>query len=101
MNRELRANFNPASFDHAAFFNVKREQVEMHLRARTAICVDVKALGISVVLKKGETIRTEICRKFTRNCAEEMIRDAGMAVSRWYFDPKGWFSLLEAVPDRP
>ena len=73
----------------------------MHLRARRDMCVDVKALRISVVLKKGETIRTEICRKFRRDGAEEMIHDAGMKVSRWYSDLKGWFSLLEAALDRP
>jgi L-histidine N-alpha-methyltransferase len=98
INRELHASFNPAAFDHVAFFNQELEQVEMHLRARRDICVDVKALGISVRLKKGETIRTEICRKFTRHSAEKLIRDAGMEVSRWRSDPKGWFSLLEAVP---
>jgi len=101
INRELRATFNPANFDHAAFFNEKGERIEMHLRARRDICVDVRALRTSVALKKGETIRTEICRKFRRDGAEKMIRDAGMAVSRWYTDPKGWFTLLEAVLDRP
>jgi L-histidine Nalpha-methyltransferase len=101
INRELGATFNPAAFDHVAFFNEKQERVEMHLRARRDICVDVKALGISVVLKDGETIRTEICRKFRRDGAEEMIRNSGMEVNRWYSDPKGWFSLLEAVLNRP
>jgi L-histidine Nalpha-methyltransferase len=101
INRELRATFDPASFDHAAFFNEKQERVEMHLRARRDICVDVKALRISVVLKNGETIRTEICRKFRRDGAETLIRDAGMEVSRWYSDSRGWFSLLEAVLARP
>ena len=101
INRELRATFNPASFDHAAFFNEKHERVEMHLRARKDMCVDVKSLGISVVLRNGETIRTEICRKFRRHGAEKMIRDAGMQVNHWYSDPKGWFSLVEAVLDRP
>jgi L-histidine N-alpha-methyltransferase len=100
INRELRATFYPASFDHAAFFNAKQERVEMHLRARRDLCVEVKASGISVVLKKGETIRTEICRKFRRDGAEKMICDAGMEVSRWYSDRKGWFSLLEAVTCR-
>ncbi len=98
INRELRAGFDPASFDHVAFFNTDEERVEMHLRARKAMSVEVGTLGISVVLEKGETIRTEICRKFSRNGAEKMIRDAGLEVSRWYSDPKGWFSLLEAVP---
>ncbi|MEW6141320.1 MAG: L-histidine N(alpha)-methyltransferase [Thermodesulfobacteriota bacterium] len=52
-------------------------------------------LGACFVLKKGETIRTEICRKFRRDGAEAMVRDAGMEVSRWYSDATGWFSLVE------
>ena len=98
INRELRANFNPDSFDHVAFFNSEKERIEMHLRARRDIWVQVKAISASFGLGKGETIRTEICRKFTRYGAEKMIRDAGMEVSHWYSDPKGWFSLIEAVP---
>ncbi len=100
INRELRATFNPADFDHVAFFNHEKERVEMRLRAGSDICVDVKALRISVELKNGETIRTEICRKFRRDSAEKMIRDAGMKISRWFSDPKGWFSLVEAVRER-
>ncbi|MFA6221216.1 MAG: L-histidine N(alpha)-methyltransferase [Desulfomonilaceae bacterium] len=101
INRELRANFKPDSFDHVAFFNSEDERVEMHLRANRDIWVEVKAIAASFVLRKGETIRTEICCKFSRDGAEKMIRDAGMKVSRWYSDPRGWFSLLEAVLSRP
>ncbi|MBF0508991.1 MAG: L-histidine N(alpha)-methyltransferase [Deltaproteobacteria bacterium] len=101
VNRGLRAAFNPAGFDHAAFFNKSQERVEMHLRARRDMCVEIQDLNISVTLKKDETILTEICRKFSRDGAEKMIRDAGLEVSRWYSDPKGWFSILEAVPGRP
>lgn len=101
INRELGATFDPESFDHVAFFNEDHEQVEMHLRARNHMTVDVEALSISVSLKKSETIRTEICRKFRPHGAETMIHNAGMEVSRWYSDPNGWFSLLEAVPARP
>jgi L-histidine Nalpha-methyltransferase len=101
VNREFQADFDPDAFDHVAFFNSAEERVEMHLRAARDVRVEVKAIAASFALSKGETIRTEICRKFSRHGAEKMIRDAGMAVSRWYSDPKGWFSLLEAVRDRP
>lgn len=96
LNRELHANFAPEDFDHVAFFNHEEERVEMHLRARRDLRVEIKALHTSITLRKGETIRTEICRKFTRDRAAHMIRGAGMQVSRWYTDPQGWFSLLEA-----
>ncbi len=101
INRELQANFKPDAFEHLAFFNNEEERVEMHLRARRDIWVEVKAIGASFALRKGETIRTEICRKFRLHGAEKMILDAGMEVSRWYSDPKGWFSLVEAVLARP
>ncbi len=101
VNRELRAGFNPADFDHVAFYDEQRERVEMHLQALRDMRVEVKDIGISIALKKGETIRTEICRKFRRDGAESMIQDAGMRVRRWYSDPNEWFSLLEAAPDRP
>jgi L-histidine Nalpha-methyltransferase len=100
INRELQADFNPDAFDHVAFFHADEERVEMHLRARRDLRVEIKALAASFVLRKGETILTEICRKFRRDGAEHMVREAGMKVSRWYTDPKGWFSLLEAVLDR-
>jgi L-histidine Nalpha-methyltransferase len=100
INRELQANFHPDDFEHVAFFNDEEERIEMHLRAERDIRVEVKAIAASFALRKGETIRTEICRKFRRDGAEKMIRAAGMEVSRWYSDPKGWFSLLEAVLDR-
>jgi L-histidine N-alpha-methyltransferase len=100
INRELSADFNPDAFDHVAFFDREEERVEMRLRASKDMRVEAEAIPASFVFRKAETIRTEICRKFRRSSAEKMIRAAGMKVSRWYSDPKGWFSLLEAVVDR-
>ncbi|MGA8833452.1 MAG: L-histidine N(alpha)-methyltransferase [Desulfomonilaceae bacterium] len=97
VNRQLRANVNPDSFDHVAYFNHEKERIEMHLRAKKDIWAQAKTISASFALKKGETIRTEICRKFRPHVAEKMIHDAGMKLSRWYTDSRGWFSLLETV----
>ena len=78
-------------------FLMKKRTVEMHLRAKKDIWVQTKAISASFALRKGETIGTEICRKFRRHVAEKMIHNTGMEVSRWYTDSRGWFSLLEAV----
>ena len=99
VNRELGAGFDPTDFDHVALFNEDRERVEMRLRAAKDLAVEIDNHGTTIKLKAGETILTEICRKFRREGAERMIRDAGMKVSRWYTDSKRWFSLLEAVLD--
>ena len=101
LNRELGANFDVKDFDHVAFFDSMHERVEMHLRAVRKLTVDVRKLNLSIDLAKGETIRTEICRKFSRATAQHMMKLAGLTISRWYSDPKGWFSIAEAGLPRP
>jgi L-histidine N-alpha-methyltransferase len=96
INRELNANFDPSLFKHVAFFNEERDRVEMHLQARKDMAVEINDLDLPVTLKKGEMIRTEICRKFSRESAEKMLSASGLEVSEWFTDAKEWFSLVEA-----
>lgn len=95
LNRELNANFNLSYFDHIAFFDEEKEQVEMHLRANRNVLVEISDLELIVELEKGETIHTEICRKFSRASAEQMVCEAGLIITQWFSDAKEWFSLAE------
>ena len=95
LNRELNGNFNSHEFDHLAFFNPREECVEMHLCAKCAVTVRLGDLAMSVDIRKGETLHTEISRKFSRESANRMFRKAGLSVARWFTDPRGWFSLVE------
>lgn len=95
VNRELNANFDPDLFDHLAFFNEKKEQIEMHLLAKKEISVEVEDLDLSVTFEEGETVHTEISRKFSEKSATRMFYGAGLAVERWFFDPRGRFSLVK------
>ena len=95
LNRRLNADFDSGLFEHVAFYNAEEERVEMHLRATRSLVVNVKDLGLKVRLREGETIRTEICKKFTKASAAAMAAEAGMKIERWHPDIKGWFSLLE------
>jgi L-histidine N-alpha-methyltransferase len=97
LNRELHATFDPDRFDHLAFFNEEQERIEMHLVAREAMTVDIGDLDLSVEFEKGETIHTEISRKFTRESAGRIFAVAGLSVQRWFTDGKGWFSLVELI----
>src|SRR5208337_5047359 len=92
LNRELGATFDLNDFEHVAFFDPHSERVEMHLRANCRLAVHIRDLGFRVRLDKGETIRTEICRKFSRATAEKMIEEAGMMIAGWHSDPREWFS---------
>jgi L-histidine N-alpha-methyltransferase len=98
VNRELGANFDPDDFDHVAFFNPEDEQVEMHLRANRPVSVEILDSAVTVAVDEGETIHTEVCRKFTRQSATEMVLEAGMRIARWHSDPDEWFSIAEIVP---
>jgi uncharacterized SAM-dependent methyltransferase len=66
----------------------------MHLRSLTAQTVQLKALEYEVSLVAGETIQTEISRKFhlpTLICKLESL--AFHPLGTWT-DPQGWFALL-------
>ncbi len=95
VNRELDADFNMEYFDHLAFFNEKEQQIEMHLLAKRGVSVTIRDLGVQVELEKGETIHTEICRKFSRVCAQQMADMSGLVITKWFSDPREWFSIVE------
>ncbi len=97
INRELNADFDITLFDHKAFFNEVEGRVEMHLMANRDLKVNIAGLDLTVSMHKGETIRTEICRKFSVEKLEAMVDGAGMKIIRVFSDPMGWFSLVETV----
>ncbi|MDT8357349.1 MAG: L-histidine N(alpha)-methyltransferase [Methanomicrobiaceae archaeon] len=97
LNRELNATFDPDLFEHRAFFNEDEERIEMHLSATEEMTVEIRDLDLTVEFERGETIRTEISRKFTRESAEQLFSAADLAVECWFTDRRGWFSLVELV----
>jgi uncharacterized SAM-dependent methyltransferase len=48
LNRELGADFDPALFDHVAFYDPAREWIEMRLRARRAHTVHIPAVNLEL-----------------------------------------------------
>jgi len=101
INRELKADFDLDDFEHLAYFNPDDEQIEMHLRAKRAVSVSIPRLSMAVNLRKGETIHTEICRKFSKHRIERIFSEAGFQIEGWFTDSKGWFSLVEVKTQPP
>ena len=96
INRELGADFRPEAFAHVAFFDPAKERVEMHLRSVEAQTVRIDALDLAVDFRAGETIHTEISRKFTRAGLERLLSRTGFALRRWYAPDDDAFALLLA-----
>jgi L-histidine Nalpha-methyltransferase len=96
MNRELEANFDPDAFDHVAFFDRRREWVEMRLRAQRPMTVRVADLDLQLEFAAGEELRTEISAKFTRERLERDYAAAGLELRGWYTDPEDLFAVTLA-----
>ena len=77
---------------HLALYDRSRQEIQMHLRATRDLKVKIRQLGISIQMEKGETIRTEISRKFTRASVEALVQEAALKIADWHTDSKGWFS---------
>ncbi|MDR6978018.1 L-histidine N-alpha-methyltransferase [Streptomyces sp. 3330] len=93
VNRELGADFDPASFAHVALWNADDEWIEMRLRARTAQTVKVPALDLAVDFAAGEELRTEVSAKFREEGVRAELAAAGLELSQWWTDGAGRFAL--------
>jgi L-histidine Nalpha-methyltransferase len=97
INRELGADFDPGAFDHVAFFHPRKHQIEMHLRARRRQRVTLEELGMTVDFAAGETLHTEVSRKFTRRRLEALFRRAGLEPCGWFESADPAFALVLGV----
>jgi L-histidine Nalpha-methyltransferase len=70
--------------------------MEMFVRSLEAQTVRLGALDLEVEFAAGETLRTEISTKFTREGVEEELAAAGLRVAAWWTDEAGDFALCLA-----
>jgi L-histidine N-alpha-methyltransferase len=98
LNRELRATFEPDRFDHVARWNPVQSCIEMRLRAREVMTVDVPILDVGVRFETGEEMRTEISTKFTPGRVRDELAEAGMVVVGSWTDPADDYLLTLARP---
>jgi L-histidine N-alpha-methyltransferase len=97
LNRELGANFDVRRFAHRAFYNVEFARIEMHLDSLAAQDVDIPGVG-TVRFAEGESIRTEISCKYTRDSATAMLRSAGLELTHWMTASTPLVALALAEP---
>ncbi|MFL5309454.1 MAG: L-histidine N(alpha)-methyltransferase [Myxococcales bacterium] len=93
VNGLAHSDFDPADFDHYAPYVVERQRIDMWLVARRALQVDLGLIGGRLTLARGEGIRTEISRRFTREDVRRLLDESGFAPERWFESPDGRFGL--------
>jgi L-histidine N-alpha-methyltransferase len=96
INHELRADFDPARFEHLAFYEPVAHRIEMHLVSLAAQEVRIPGIG-RISFQPGESIRTEISCKHDRKSVQELFAAAGLRIESWRPDPEALFALVVGV----
>lgn len=94
LNWRFDGNFDISQFEHQAFYNTSESQIEMHLRSMRSQAVHLRALNLTVDFQPGETILTEISRKFDLNIVSQQLADRGLKPIQVWTDPYQWFGLV-------
>jgi L-histidine Nalpha-methyltransferase len=94
LNDRFDGNFNLDQFEHLAFFNPIASQIEMHLKSSIDQTVKLTALNLEISLKAGETIHTEISRKFNLPALTDTLTIHALQPLKIWTDPQSWFGLI-------
>ncbi|MEN8145420.1 MAG: L-histidine N(alpha)-methyltransferase [Gemmatimonadota bacterium] len=96
LNRELDANFDLESFRHRAFYNEAESRIEMHLVSLRAQRVTLPGIDLEIDFAEGETVRTELSHKYTRESVEQLLAPARLNLVGWQTDEDNLFALALA-----
>jgi L-histidine Nalpha-methyltransferase len=94
LNDRFAANFKLDQFEHVALYNTELDQIEMHLRSRSAQTVRLEKIDLTLGFKRGEMILSEISRKFDLDTMPATLMAKKLAVSRIWTDPQAWFGVI-------
>jgi L-histidine Nalpha-methyltransferase len=94
LNDRFEGNFNLDQFTHLAFFNSVASQIEMHLKSSIDQTVKLKALDLEISFKAGETIHTEISRKFNLPGLTDTLTAHALQPIKIWTDSQAWFGLI-------
>lgn len=94
LNWRFQGNFDPDLFTHQAIYNQTDTQIEMYLHCQQAHCVSLAALNLNVSFAAGESILTEISRKFDLTKIRSQLGTHGLNTMKIWTDPARWFGLI-------
>jgi len=98
LNQRFAGNFDLGQFRHRAIYNRTECQIEMHLDSQSPQTVTLH-LGDrphTFTLAPGESIRTEVSRKFALDALGQELARHNLKVQHTFTDPRPWFGLIFA-----
>ena len=94
LNWRFQGDFNPSLFTHRAIYNQVENQIEMYLYCHADHQISLDVLDLSIDFKAGESILTEISRKFDLQTLEKQLESQGLKTLKIWTDPQKWFGLV-------
>ena len=94
LNWRFQGNFDINLFRHQAIYNQVDNQIEMYLHCQKSHWVNLAALDLKVFFEAGESILTEISRKFNLVTMKKQLETKGLKTVKTWTDEKGWFGLI-------
>lgn len=97
MNRDLDADFDLAAFRHRVRYRSDTHDIEMHIESR--VDQDVHFPHFTASFRRGETIHTESCHKYTPEEIDRLAARCGFRTEARWLDSQWAFasSLLTAM----
>jgi dimethylhistidine N-methyltransferase len=92
INRELGGSFPVGRFQHEAWWNPAHSSIEMHLVSLDNRVVHIDGNAFS--FRSGESIRTEISRKFDTRMIASLAYRSGWRVDRTWVDADKQFAVV-------
>ena len=96
LNWRFKGDFKLEQFQHKAFFNTQLSQIEMHLISQVDQKVTLEKLDFTFTLAAGETILTEISRKFSPSLMTSYLEKQGFIINDFFTDESKLFGLFLA-----
>jgi len=94
LNWRFQGNFDLSLFKHQAIYNQTDAQIEMYLHCQASHNVTLDILDLQVPFQAGESILTEISRKFDRAIIQQQLAAHNLQPLKVWTDPKNWFALI-------
>jgi len=94
LNWRFQGDFDLDLFKHQAIYNEVDHQIEMYLHARSPHQASLEILDLKVQFEAGESILTEISRKFDLEKVQAQRRSQGLETVKIWTDPQKWFGLV-------
>ena len=92
INKELGGNFILDKFEHSPYYTEEEGIAKSYLKSTTNQEVFIEALAKSFHFEEGETIHTEISRKYNDKIMQSLIQESGLQLCNKIMDSKEYFA---------